>query len=110
MHEVIVTSPLGIVPRELELFYPAQHYDIPVTGHWSGDERAMVERLLGRLLSNNKYEHVIIHLPDDLGFVEGAIDGVRTINGSVTSEESLATLQSTIKKLCSSISPPKWKS
>jgi archaeosine synthase len=32
VHEVIVTSPLGIVPRELDFMYPANAYDIPVTG------------------------------------------------------------------------------
>ncbi|MBU4454657.1 MAG: tRNA-guanine transglycosylase, partial [Euryarchaeota archaeon] len=26
VHEVIITSPMGIVPRELELMYPAAHY------------------------------------------------------------------------------------
>ena len=33
-HELIVTSPLGLVPRELECVYPAGHYDVPVTGYW----------------------------------------------------------------------------
>ncbi len=37
--EVILTSPLGVVPRELEYTYPAAHYDIPVTGDWSELER-----------------------------------------------------------------------
>ncbi len=31
-HELIITSPLGLVPRELECIYPAGHYDLPVTG------------------------------------------------------------------------------
>src|SRR5207245_1482509 len=30
VHEVIVTSPLGLIPRELERFYPAGAYDISV--------------------------------------------------------------------------------
>ncbi|MFX0084566.1 MAG: DUF5591 domain-containing protein [Candidatus Hodarchaeota archaeon] len=33
--EVILTSPLSVVPRDLEFTYPAAHYDIPVTGKWS---------------------------------------------------------------------------
>lgn len=46
VHEVILTSPLGVVPRELEGVYPAAHYDIPVTGHWSYEEKAAaVEQL-----------------------------------------------------------------
>ncbi|RMF91009.1 MAG: hypothetical protein D6733_02415 [Methanobacteriota archaeon] len=46
VHEVIVTSPLGIVPRELEEVYPAAHYDVPVTGVWSREEREIVIALL----------------------------------------------------------------
>ena len=37
-HEVVVTSPLGLVPRDLEEVWPAGHYDIPVTGDWTLDE------------------------------------------------------------------------
>jgi archaeosine synthase len=37
-HELIVTSPLGLVPRELECVYPAGHYDVPVTGFWDAEE------------------------------------------------------------------------
>ena len=34
----MVTSPLGLVPRDLEEVWPAGHYDIPVTGDWTQDE------------------------------------------------------------------------
>ncbi|MFX0184181.1 MAG: DUF5591 domain-containing protein, partial [Candidatus Hodarchaeota archaeon] len=37
--EVILTSPLGVVPRNLEYTYPAAHYDIPVTGDWNDIEK-----------------------------------------------------------------------
>ncbi|MHA2108279.1 MAG: DUF5591 domain-containing protein [Candidatus Hodarchaeales archaeon] len=37
--EIILTSPLGVVPRNLEYTYPAAHYDIPVTGDWSSLEK-----------------------------------------------------------------------
>jgi archaeosine synthase len=46
VHEVIVTSPLGLVPRELEDIYPAGHYDVPVTGVWSEEEIEIVLRLI----------------------------------------------------------------
>ncbi|MDI6655123.1 MAG: DUF5591 domain-containing protein, partial [Candidatus Hydrothermarchaeota archaeon] len=46
VHEVILTSPLGIVPRELEAVYPAAHYNVPVTGHWSGEEKGIAVELL----------------------------------------------------------------
>ncbi|MFH1774476.1 MAG: DUF5591 domain-containing protein [Methanobacteriota archaeon] len=46
VHEVILTSPLGLVPRELEAVYPAAHYNVPVTGHWSGEEKGIAVELL----------------------------------------------------------------
>ena len=36
--ELIVTSPFGICPRELENTFPIQSYDISTTGSWSQDE------------------------------------------------------------------------
>ena len=62
-HEVIITSPIGIVPRELELVYPASKYDISVTGVWDESEKKMIRELLTKYLKNNEYEKVIIHLP-----------------------------------------------
>lgn len=61
LHEVMVTSPLGLVPREVEEVYPANQYDIPVTGHWMRDEEAIVREQLAALLSKHDYDHVIVH-------------------------------------------------
>jgi archaeosine synthase len=36
--EVIITSPIGIAPRELEEVFPVAHYDISVTGEWDAEE------------------------------------------------------------------------
>lgn len=36
--QAVVTSPLGLVPRELETLYPASNYDISVTGSWDQEE------------------------------------------------------------------------
>ncbi len=63
IHEVIVTSPLGIVPRELEMIYPAASYDISVTGLWSKDEQELIRKLFSQYLKINKYDHIVIHLP-----------------------------------------------
>lgn len=63
VHEVIVTSPLGIVPRELELTYPAAHYDVPVTGEWDEEEGRMIRDLLRGLLAKKPGVQVISHLP-----------------------------------------------
>ena len=46
VHEVIITSPLGIVPRELEKFYPATEYDIVTTGHWIEEEKILIKTLV----------------------------------------------------------------
>jgi archaeosine synthase len=61
VHEVMITSPLGLVPRELEETYPANQYDIPVTGHWMRDEESIVRNQLAALLDKHAYSHVIVH-------------------------------------------------
>lgn len=63
VHEMIITSPLGIVPRELELTCPASAYDIPVTGFWDEDEKKMIRGLLQQYLEVNTYDKFIMHLP-----------------------------------------------
>lgn len=62
IHEVIITSPLGVVPRELENTWPAAHYDVPVTGNWDAEEGAMIRAQLQDLLGKASYKHVISHL------------------------------------------------
>jgi archaeosine synthase len=55
LKEIIMTSPLGAVPRALESVPPARNYDIPVTGIWSHEEIAMAsESLAGLLLRMSK--------------------------------------------------------
>lgn len=102
VHEVILTSPLGIVPRELELIYPASSYDIPVTGRWSEDEKKMIQKLLMQYLKNNHYDHVIVHLPDTLrAFVENVIEKplISKIVRHPTSKESLKNLLQILQEI-----------
>ncbi|HJK65164.1 MAG TPA: archaeosine synthase subunit alpha [Methanocorpusculum sp.] len=61
-HEVIITSPLGVVPRELELVYPAGHYDVPVTGYWDREESAILVGYVAAYLAKHRYDQVICHL------------------------------------------------
>ena len=97
VHEVIVTSPLGLVPRELELFYPAQDYDIPVTGHWDSDEKKMAEEMVSWLVSRQKYDLVISHLGDEREPVNSILkDFVDTSDGNPGSKESLRRLEETL--------------
>lgn len=93
VHEVMVTSPLGIVPRELELFFPAQNYDIPVTGHWSKDEISIVQEDVQDFLEKNKYDHIVAHLGSEKDFVCEILDNlVSTSEGAPTSEKDLHRL------------------
>jgi len=60
--ELIVTSPLGLVPRELERIYPAAHYDIPVTGYWDREELAFTAGIVADFLKKHPFKRVIAHL------------------------------------------------
>ena len=100
VQEMIVTSPLGVVPRELELFYPAAQYDIPVTGHWDREEDAMVQDMV-LSMSRQGYDHVVLHLGDEGSIVSEVLDGTITTSGSPTSNESLGMLKETLRELCS---------
>ncbi len=47
-HRVVVTSPLGLVPMELQYTYPAAHYDLPVIGYWFREEIDIIVEMLER--------------------------------------------------------------
>jgi archaeosine synthase len=64
-HELILTSPLGLVPRDIELVYPAAHYDVPVTGYWDHEERFVIGEILAKYLEKHSYRRVIAHLDGD---------------------------------------------
>ncbi|MFW9854049.1 MAG: DUF5591 domain-containing protein [Candidatus Thorarchaeota archaeon] len=51
IQQIILTSPLGVVPRELEYTYPAGHYDIPVTDYWTIEEKNHITEDIRNLLS-----------------------------------------------------------
>ncbi len=72
VHELIVTSPVGLVPRELEESYPARFYDIPVIGLWYEDEKKMMSELVSGYFGRNKYEKIIAYLPEDLDFISSS--------------------------------------
>ena len=46
--ELIVTSPFGICPRELENTFPIQSYDVSTTGSWSADEIEATGKLIAK--------------------------------------------------------------
>jgi archaeosine synthase len=62
VHKVVVTSPLGIVPMDIEQFYPANCYDIAVTGDWDTPEIKMIKEGLDILLRTGNYSGVVSYI------------------------------------------------
>src|SRR5205807_2883209 len=97
VHEVIVTSPLGLIPRELERFHPARAYDIPVTGDWSRDEAAIVIEDLAAFVEANRYDAIVAHLGAEAPIVQGALpDAILSAKDHPSSEDSLVALTRTL--------------
>jgi archaeosine synthase len=101
-HELVVTSPLGLVPRELERVYPAGHYDVPVTGHWDREELGLISPVIAGYLGKHRYRRVLAHLEG------GALEAARvaaescgiqlegTCAGRPTEPASLAALDAAL--------------
>ncbi len=103
-HKLSMTSPIGIVPQELELTYPAQQYDSVVTGRWSAGEVEFVASVLARYLENNKYPRYVAHVPSGgyqrvIGQVEErlGIEFEYTVEDHPTTEASLAALSDSLE-------------
>ncbi|MFW9807311.1 MAG: DUF5591 domain-containing protein, partial [Candidatus Thorarchaeota archaeon] len=80
--QVILTSPLGLVPRELERIYPAGQYDIPVTGDWDTEEiKIGAEALVTHLRKFSNSSVVVAHVSG------GYLDIVRAAESEI--EQSL---------------------
>ncbi|WP_267162038.1 archaeosine synthase subunit alpha [Halovenus salina] len=102
-HTVSMTSPIGVVPQELELTYPAQHYDTVVTGEWTPTEREFVANVLEAYLDRNDYPRIVAHVPEG-GYrdicerVEDSLglDFEYTVVDHPTATESLSNLASTV--------------
>ena len=97
-HEVMVTSPLGLVPRDLEETWPASHYDIPVSGEWSHDEINRTKIMLTSLIERNNYHTVINHssMPFDLA----GVNYYETRMGkSATAREALDKLREVVAEV-----------
>ena len=93
-HEVIVTSPLGLVPRDLEEVWPAGHYDIPVTGDWTQDEINRVTNMIDALVSKNQYRVIINHSGLEYSCDIPVVDTRQ--NSSATSPDALDRLESAV--------------
>lgn len=102
IQEMIITSPLGLVPRELELIYPASSYDIAVSGDWYEDEKHMIQEQMNLYLQNHTYDEIILHLPKSLNdivsnMIPNAIN--TTEDHQPTSKEALTLLSQTLQPM-----------
>ena len=99
-HIVSMTSPIGVVPNELETTYPAQHYDSVVTGEWTATEIEFVAAVLERYLERADYDRHIAHVAGD-GYREicervadsAGIDFEYTATDHPTTDASLDALE-----------------
>jgi archaeosine synthase alpha-subunit len=105
--QVILTSPLGIVPRELERVFPAANYDIPVTGDWDTEETELgADALITYLNKIDSDSTVVAHVSGGyLGIVKAAESMVSqsiiytTPDASAGSWESRQALHETLVDL-----------
>ncbi|MFB6298522.1 MAG: archaeosine synthase subunit alpha [Salinirussus sp.] len=103
-HLASITSPIGVVPQELELTYPAQHYDSVVTGDWSATEVEFVADVLAAYLDRQDYPRVIAHVPEDYRRIveraveacNGTVDPEYTVTDHPTTADSLGNLAATL--------------
>jgi predicted RNA-binding protein (TIGR00451 family) len=94
--QLILTSPLGVVPRELEDYV---NYDIPVTGHWSHEEITEAAFVLNEIIKKVKDPIVYAHIPQEYIPICDAIpfDITNTVVDHPLSEKSLKKLKSCLK-------------
>ncbi len=106
IQEFILTSPLGVIPRQLESIYPANSYDISVTGLWSQEEIQITSEMLINLLSKYpKSISIIAHVDSNyIPIVERVQEHLKlnifytNTSMGVTEKNSLISLQEMIEK------------
>ena len=102
LHIISVTSPLGLVPRELEFCYPAAHYDIAVTGVWSPTEVEMLRKQLSKIEPEKHYSKAIVHAGSSSEIMttllkERGLETIDTKAEKPSSFEGLEVLQTVAK-------------
>jgi len=106
--EIILTSPLGAIPRQLEDIYPVNSYDISVTGEWDNEEISIASNMLISLLE--KFDEkipILCHVKDSGYFkiIENARLKIKNtiyfteVEKNLTSKESLFSLGEKISEL-----------
>ncbi|MFX1488037.1 MAG: DUF5591 domain-containing protein [Promethearchaeota archaeon] len=113
--EIILTSPLGAIPRQLENLYPVNSYDISVTGEWDETEMEITSEMLKRILEKfNENIPIICHLEGEyLKIIEKIKPKLShkffftEIDDRVTSKESLQSFEDLIKAHLNDFKPTK---
>ncbi|MHA2088097.1 MAG: DUF5591 domain-containing protein [Promethearchaeota archaeon] len=115
IQEIILTSPLGAIPRQLENIYPVKSYDISVTGEWDNSEKDITSGMLHRIIM--KYDEnipIICHLEGDYRDIVEKVDSnlphkfyFTNIEGKVTTKESLNSFESLVKEHIDDFEPLK---
>jgi archaeosine synthase len=96
--ELILTSPFGICPRELENTYPIQSYDVAVSGNWTYEEKKLVGDLLNSYVEDKNvvanvsggYEEVCREYLDECTYT--------AVDDNPTSPDSIYNLRTQLKK------------
>lgn len=106
IQEIIVSSPLGLVPRELERVYPAAHYDVPITGEWDWEEIEIASTSISKYFEKLDRDIVLIaHL--DGGYKEACLKAsdisgreviFTEISGNVAGKKSLFNLRKALEE------------
>lgn len=86
LEHLMVTSPLGLVPRSLEDVWPASHYDIPVTGTWTHDEILRIQNVLKSYLDRHEFKLIINHSSIDINHLHEHVISTRKGLGALTSQ------------------------
>ncbi len=113
VHVVSVSSPIGLVPRELEDVPPARHYDIPVTGDWEESERAYVRTALAHLRASGNYRSIVVHLdPGEYSFLASDLPASETVQWTVkddrtTTNEAVGALRTAVERALRGETPVK---
>ena len=113
--EFILTSPLGVIPRQLENMYPVNSYDISVTGEWDNEEINITAEMLIKILKKyNTSIPILCHLKNTyLEIVKRASSKLShnfifsEILDKTTSIESLQSLENLIKEFKNRFKPKK---
>ena len=111
--ELILTSPLGAIPRQLENIYPVNSYDISVTGDWDETEISITSKMLLKILEKfNENIPIICHLEGEYLKIAKIANSklphrfyYTSIVKRVTTKESLQSLEKVVKEHESDFNP-----